>query len=192
MVSIKEITWSLYGNYLIARRDKDALHYFNISEAGFYSSFTAMVLAIPFFAFENGLDYKTIATETALIPFLLLLCLALWVSWGAFLFVMGILSKFMGFADKISVFVIVYNWSQLALIALWMPISIISGGLLPAGIASGINLLFIAASYVYLWQILRVTLNLTGTTAAGLAFLEFLVAVLTQSVFSKWLFTAPL
>ena len=192
MVSIKEISWSLYGAYLIARRDKDALNYFNISEAGFYSSFAAMPLAIPFFAFENGLDYKTIATGTALVPFLILLCLALWVSWSAFLIFMGIFAKFLGFSNKFSVFVIVYNWAQLALIALWMPISVISSGLLPAGIASAINLLFIGASYVYLWQILRTTLNVSGTMAAGFSFLEFLIAVLTQSIFSGWLFTAPL
>jgi hypothetical protein len=150
-----------------------------------------MLLAIPFFAFENGLDYKTIATETSIAPFLLLLCLALWVSWGVFLFIMGLFARFLGFSDKFSVFVIVYNWAQLALIALWLPLSVISGGLLPVGITSGINLLFIGASYVYLWQILRITLNLTGTMAAGFAFLEFLVAILTQSVFSEWLFTAP-
>ena len=105
---------------------------------------------------------------------------------------MGSFARLLGFSDKFSIFVIVYNWAQLALIALWLPLSVISGGLLPEGIASGINLLFIGASYVYLWQILRITLNLTGTLAAGFAFLEFLVAVLTQAFFSKWLFTVPL
>ena len=117
---------------------------------------------------------------------------AFWTSWGAFLILMGSFARLLGFSDKFSIFVIVYNWAQLALIALWLPLSVISGGLLPEGIASGINLLFIGASYVYLWQILRITLNLTGTLAAGFAFLEFLVAVLTQAFFSKWLFTVPL
>ena len=168
------------------------LQYFNISAEGFYRSFAAMLLAVPFFILENGIDYKHIATDTALVPFLSLLCLAFWTSWGAFLIFMGSFARLLGFSDKFSIFVIVYNWAQLALIALWLPLSVISGGLLPEGIASGINLLFIGASYVYLWQILRITLNLTGTLAAGFAFLEFLVAVLTQAFFSKWLFTVPL
>ena len=78
MVSLKEIVNSLYGAYLLARRDPDALSYFNISTEGFYHSFAAMILAVPLFIFESAIDYKALATETAIVPFLLLLCLALW------------------------------------------------------------------------------------------------------------------
>ncbi|MEX0582441.1 MAG: hypothetical protein WD185_02115, partial [Sneathiella sp.] len=190
MVSLREITNSLYGAYLLARRDPNALIYFNMSTEGFYRSFAAMILAVPLFVFENAIDYKSLETETTLIPFLLLLCFTLWVSWGAYLAVMAVFARFMGFSDKYSVFVIVYNWVQLALILVWFPLSIIANGILPAGLAAGINLVFIIATYVYLWHILRVTLNLTGAMAVGFAFMEFLVVILIQASFSDWLFTA--
>ncbi|WP_339713809.1 hypothetical protein [uncultured Sneathiella sp.] len=190
MVSFREITSSLYGAYMLARRNPDALNHFNISTEGFYHSFAAMILAVPFFIFENAIDYKSLETETALIPFMLLLCVTLWVSWGAYLAVMAFFERFMGFSDQYSVFVIVYNWAQLALILVWFPLSIISNGILPVELASGINLVFIIATYVYLWYILRITLNVTGGMAVGFAFIEFLVVILIQASFSSWLFTA--
>ncbi|MAZ02079.1 MAG: hypothetical protein CMN56_02965 [Sneathiella sp.] len=190
MVSLREITSSLYGAYMLARRNPDALSYFNISTEGFYHSFAAMLLAVPLFIFENAIDYKSIGTETSLISFLFLLCFALWISWGAYLAVMAILARFMGFSDRYSVFVIVYNWVQLALIIVWFPLSIIASGILPVELASGINLVFIVITYAYLWYIIRVTLNVTGGIAVGFAFIEFLVVILIQATFADWLFTA--
>ena len=191
MISLREIVNSLYGAYLLARRDPNALSYFNISTEGFYRSFIAMLLAVPLFTLENSVDYKALSTGTAILPFLVLLCFALWVSWGTYLTIMAVFSRYMGVSDNYSVFVIVYNWVQFALILIWFPLSIIANGILPESMSAAINLVFIAASYVYLWYILRVTLKVTGMTATGFAFLEFLVVVLIQAIFSEWLFTAP-
>ena len=149
-----------------------------------------MLLAVPLFVFENAVDYKSIGTETSLVSFLILLCFALWISWGAYLAVMAILARFMGFSDRYSVFVIVYNWVQLALIIVWFPLSIIANGILPAELASGINLVFIIITYAYLWYIIRITLNVAGGMAVGFAFIEFLVVILIQATFADWLFTA--
>lgn len=191
MISVPEIRSSLTGAVMLAKRAPDALSYFDLSTDGFYRSFYAMLLAAPLFALENTFDYKSFATDTALVPFILLLCLALWISWGSYLVVMGILARYMGFGDRFGSFVIVYNWAQLALILLWLPITVIATGILPPGVGGLLNLIFIAATYVYLWYILKVTLRTTGYLAAGFAFLEFLVVVLVQSLFSGWLFTAP-
>ncbi|MFC4272104.1 hypothetical protein GQF03_14905 [Sneathiella chungangensis] len=191
MITLKEISGYFFGAYLLARRDPRALGYFDISAEGFYRSFFAMLLAVPFFAIENAVDYKTLPTGTSIVPFLLLLCLALWSSWGAYLLVMAILAKYIGFPDRYSVFVIVYNWAQFAIILVWLPVSIIISGIFPVAFASAVNLIFIGATYVYLWYILKVTLKVTTTQAVGFAFLEFLVVVLVQAVFSGWLFTAP-
>lgn len=190
MVNGKEITWSLYGTYKIARLDPDALQYFNISASGFYRSFAAIFLAIPFFLFENSIDYKKIETATSFVPFLIILGIALAASWLTYLFVAGLVTRLMGNLQKFTVFVIVYNWSQLALIVVWLPISIISTGFLGAELSSVISLIFIAATYVYLWRILKITLEISGSLAAGFAFLEFMIAILTQVLFSDLLFTA--
>ncbi len=190
MISIREIVNSLFGAYLLARRDPHALTYFNMSMEGFYRSFLAMILALPLFAIENSIDYRKIPTDTSIVPFLLFLCLALLVSWGSYLAIMAVLARYMGFSDRYSVFVVVYNWMQFGIILIWFPISIIATGMLPENIAATMTLLFIAATYALLWYVLKVTLNLTGLLAVGFAFLEFLIVVLVQAIFSEWLFTA--
>ena len=191
MTIFREIITSLVGAYQLARRNPDALSYFNISMEGFYRSFLAMILAIPLFAIENAIDYRDIPTETSMGSFLFLLCIALLVSWGAYLSVMAVLARFMGFSDRYSVFVIVYNWVQFAIILIWLPISVIATGILPDNIGPVLTLMFIAATYALLWYVLKVTLNVSGMVAVGLAFLEFLIVVLIQGIFSEWLFTAP-
>jgi hypothetical protein len=191
MISLREIVNSLFGAYQLARRDPNALNYFNISTEGFYRSFLAMVLAVPLFAIENSIDYRKVPTETEIIPFLVLLCIALLVSWGAYLVIMAVFARYMGFSDRYSVFVIVYNWMQFAIILIWLPLSIIATGILSGSIAATMTLLFIAATYALLWYVLKITLNLTGLMATGFAFLEFLIVILVQAAFSSWLFTAP-
>jgi len=189
MVSIKEITSSLYGAYRLARLDPDALQYFNISASGFYRSFAAVFLALPFFLIENAIDYKKFETATSFAPFLIVLGIALTVSWMCYLIAAGFLARLLDIFQHFTVFVIVYNWSQLGIIIIWLPLSVLSTGLLDGGLSSIISLLFIAATYVYLWRILRITLGISGLLAVGFAFLEFIIAILTQVLFSDFLFT---
>ncbi|MCC3303555.1 hypothetical protein [Sneathiella sp. HT1-7] len=191
MTSIREIVNSLFGVYLLARRDPHALAYFNMSMEGFYRSFLAMILALPLFAIENSIDYRKVPTDTSIVPFLLYLCLALLISWGSYLAIVAVLARYMGFSDRYSIFVVVYNWMQFGIILVWFPISIIATGIFPENIAATMTLLFIAATYALLWYMLKVTLNLTGMTAVGLAFLEFLIVILVQSIFLEWIFTVP-
>jgi hypothetical protein len=123
--------------------------------------------------------------------FLILLCIALLVSWGSYLLVMAVFARYMGFPDRYSLFVIVYNWVQFAIILVWLPISIIANGILSESFSGMMTLLFIAMTYALLWYVLKVTLQITGMMAVGFAFLEFLIVVLIQGLFSQWLFTAP-
>ncbi|MEH6544812.1 MAG: hypothetical protein V7701_00175 [Sneathiella sp.] len=189
MVSIKEIISSLYGTYRLARLDPDALQYFNISASGFYRSFAAVLIALPFFLIENAIDYKKFETATSFTPFLIVLGIALAVSWMCYLIAAGFFARLLDFSQQFTVFVIVYNWSQLALIIIWLPLSVLSTGLLNAGLSAIISILFIAATYVYLWRILRISLGISGLLAVGFAFLEFMIAILTQVLFSDFLFT---
>ncbi|PHQ69468.1 MAG: hypothetical protein COB93_07980 [Sneathiella sp.] len=189
MINPKEVFYSLLGAYHLAKRDPDALRYFNISTAGFFSSFAAMLIALPFFTLENAIDYASFQTETGLLPFLFILCIALIVNWAAYLLVVGVLAKYLDFADKFSVFAVVYNWSQLAIIILWCPLSILLTGLLGAENIGMFQLIFMMATYVYLWYILRVTLALSGSLALGFAFLEFLLTLITQFAFANLLFS---
>jgi len=188
MTNLKEISSSLYGVYHLAKRDQNALNYFNLSTAGFFSSFAAMLIAIPFFSIENAIDYAALPIEISLIPFLAIINIALLVNWAIYLLTIGILAKYLDFGPNFSVFAIVYNWSQLAIMILWFPISIILTGLLGVENTGLFQLLFMLATYVYLWYVLRVTLAVSGSLALGLTFLEFLLTLITQFTFADFLY----
>ena len=188
MTSWKEISSSLYGVYQLAKRDQNALGHFNISAAGFFSSFAAMLFAIPFFSIENSIDYAALPIEISLIPFLVIINVALLINWAVYLLTIGVLAKYLDYAPNFSVFAIVYNWSQLAIMILWFPISIILTGLLGAENTGLFQLLFMLATYVYLWYVLRVTLAVSGSLALGLTFLEFLLTLIAQFTFADFLY----
>lgn len=191
MVSLKEISWSLYGAYRLARNDPGALQYFNLSTAGFFTSFAAIILALPFYAIENAIEYQLIATETPIIRFLILLSFTFFINWIVFLLVMAVFAKILDFSDKFSIFVIVHNWAQLAIIVVWMPLSVLSSGLAGGSFYPILSLLFLGAIYVYLWHILRVTLQISGIAALGFAFLKFIISIFANESISDLLFTGP-
>jgi len=180
MPSLKEITWSLYGCYKLALRDKDALSFFNFSASGFWSSFAAMVLGLLVTILQKSLEYKIAHTNVGLIQFVALIVSALAVSWIFYLIAVSIISKYMGFSQHIGGFIIVYNWSQLALTGIWVILSILTLGLFGPTALGIIGLLFIGLSYTYLWYILVVTLKVSPMVAVGLSVLEFAISVLIQ------------
>ncbi|MBL4907921.1 MAG: hypothetical protein JKX94_10760 [Sneathiella sp.] len=183
MARFPEILWSLFGCYRLALRDEKALSYFNLSEKGFWSSFTAILVAIPILCVQNLLGYNFSATGISLLPFLLLYIVTMVITWGLYLAAIGFASKYLNVSDKFSVFVIVYNWAQVALMALWLPFFILTLGLLGPEITSVFGLLFVVISYVFLWFVLKATLEIPGPTAAALAFLEFIFSLTAQQIF---------
>ena len=192
MASINEITWSVYGCYRLALKDKDALSLFNLTASGFWTSFSAMFLSLLIILLQKSIEFKFSVTDASYFQFILLFGLAVIISWNCYLVVMAVLSKYMDFSAKFSTFVIVYNWSQLAIIAIWFLLSIIVTGLLGPMAVGIIGLLFIGVSYLYLWYILVITLQITSTVAVALAFMEFIIAILIHQSILDLLIQAPL
>ncbi|GLQ05443.1 hypothetical protein [Sneathiella chinensis] len=188
MAGLTEIIWSLFGCYRLALRDKDALSFFNLSEKGFWASFTAILLSVPVFALSNGIDLSLVDLKVDTGTYLLVISIALITSWCCYLAAMAIAARALDLSDRFVPFVIVYNWAQLALMLVWLPLSILLLGIMGPETMAVFRLLFIGLSYVYLWYILVVTLAVPGPTAAALAFLEFIIAIFVQMAFQNLIF----
>lgn len=192
MASIREITGSIYGCYRLALKDNDALSQFNLTASGFWTSFSAMFLSLIVILLQKSIEFKLVAADVDYMQFIFLFGLAVIISWTCYLVAMGVLSKYLDFSEKFSTFAIVYNWSQLAIIAVWFVLAIIVTGILGPVAAGVIGLFFIGASYLYLWHILVVTLQMTSVVAAAMSFLEFLIAILIHQALLGLLVQAPL
>lgn len=183
MASFSEILWSLFGCYRLALRDENALSYFNLSEKGFWSSFTAILLAIPILCIQNSLSHTFADPSVGLLPFLVLYIITMVITWMIYLTCIGVASKFLNVSDNFGVFVITYNWAQLALMTIWLPFFILALGLMGVGITSMLGLIFVGISYVFLWIVIKTSLKIPGPTAAALAFLEFILSLTAQQIF---------
>ena len=184
-----EIMWSLFGCYRLALKDKNALSYFNQSEKGFWGSFTAILIALPILGIQHGLEHKLTGTSVSLLGFIALFLGATVVAWSLYLTIIGIASKLLNLSHKFGLFVIVYNWAQLALILVWLPFFILTFGLMGPESVGMIGLLFVGISYVFLWYILVSTLEIPGPVAAGLTFVEFVISVFAQQITLNILFS---
>jgi len=180
MASINEITWSIYGCYRLALKDKNALSLFNLSSTGFWTSFSAILLGLIVTLLQKGIEFNLASTNVSFFQFITLFGVAIVISWSCYLLAVGIVSKYMGFSAQFSTFVIVYNWSQLAIISIWFLFSILVMGLIGPQAVTLLGLVFIAASYLYLWYIIVVTLQVSSMLAIALTFMEFLIAIFIQ------------
>lgn len=189
MASFSEIKSSFYGCYRFAKGDKGALENFNISANGFWASFSAVFISLFILVIQKNLELmgneealNQAGMETSVGELITVMVFAVLASWISYLLLTLFLARQMDFTENYSVFVIVYNWSQAFLSAVWLIIFLIVAGLLGAKAAAVFYLLFIGLSYVYLWFILQITLKTTGLTAFGIAFAEFLTAIVVQQI----------
>ncbi len=177
MASLTEIIWSLFGCYRLAIRDRNALSYFSLSDAGLGASFSAMLLAIPALVLTNILELDIIQTDLDLLPYLFINAIAYLMSWTAYLVFIGLVDQYFIKTIRFGIFVIVYNWTQFTLSLVWLPICILTLGLMGPEATGIFGLIFLGLGYVYLWYVLVSTLTIPGPTAAMLAFAEFVIAL---------------
>ncbi|MEH6403104.1 MAG: hypothetical protein V7750_07010 [Sneathiella sp.] len=182
MAKLIEIMWSLFGCYRLALKDKNALTYFNLSEKGFWGSFTAILIALPILGIQHGLEYKLTGTDVSLFGFVGLFLGATVIAWSLYLTIVGIVTKLLKVSQKFALFVIIYNWAQLALMLAWLPVFVLTFGLMGPEATQMVGLLFIGASYVFLWYVLVRTLEIPGPVAAALTFLEFVISIIAQQI----------
>ena len=151
-----------------------------------------MFLSLIVILLQKTIEFKLAPSDINYFQFIFLFGLAVMISWSCYLVTMAILSKYLGFSDHFSTFTIVYNWSQLAIIAVWFLLAIIVTGLFGPMAAGIIGLFFIGASYLYLWHIIVVTLQVSTIVAAAMAFMEFLIAILIHQVLLGFLIQTPI
>jgi len=176
-----EARLAVTGALRLARGDAGGLTCFDPSLDGFWRSFRAGALSYPLYlillAFPipgtppiSGWDGFVIETIHYV------------VSWTAFPLLVLPLADRLGRGSRFLAFMVVYNWCQLPLTALFALVAVGGGvGLLSADATSVADLGAAALALVYEWYIARVGLMLDGMRAVLVVVLDIVLAtVLTQ------------
>ncbi|HUN49929.1 MAG TPA: hypothetical protein VMU42_02380 [Candidatus Sulfotelmatobacter sp.] len=174
----QEIFRSIFGAWRLAHLDPSGMFYFNLTIEGFYRSFLAPIFAAPFFVL---LVLLQIDPKTDAAPVLEVEIIAYLVTWIAYPALMILLCRVLDLGQHYVAFIVAYNWSQIVVIAVYLPLNAVIGYRLLGGDVSAIlSVLGLAASCFYLWFIARTALQTTALVAIGLTVAEILVELIVH------------
>lgn len=182
MPDLAYLTRSVYGAWRLARMDPAGMSLFELSIPGFWRSFYAAAVVVPFYLalvllrFDQEHDLGAVFE---LLPFVAVKLIAYAVAWAAFPLVMLALVRLLSLDAFYIPYIIAYNWAAVIQIAVFLPAALIeASGLLPEALGAIVMMVATAAILFYQWFVARVALQTTVLTAAGLVVLDLLLGIL--------------
>lgn len=181
--SLGEITYGVFGAWRLARADKSGLAYFGDTADAFWKSFFAAVLVAPAYAILVAIHLSSRTITSTWVEVLALEGLAYVIVWAAFPLAAHYVTQALDRAEHFIRFIVAYNWSQVIQMAVHLPVALlIAAGLVPPGLAGGLDLVVFMVLMLYRWYIARVALDVSGGMAALLIFLDLVISFLTISL----------
>jgi hypothetical protein len=182
MISIGEITRALTAVWMLFIDRQGAVQRFDSSVEGFWRSFQAILLAVPFYAVSIMADLDALATldtggEFDPARHVLAQSIGFALDWAALPLLLALLAPVLGIRNGYSAYIVIRNWSAVVASVLFALLSVLDvSGLFPdetfvfpAGIALAISL---RIGYLAARRALGVPIDV----AIGFVLLDFLVS----------------
>lgn len=180
----QELQNAIVGSWRLVLRDLDGLNYFVQSEAGFWRSFSAIVIIAPIYLYtielQNAAALATSAgaDEAGEPVSLAMSAVSLAVQWVAWPLAMAVITKYAGLAAGFSRYIIVYNWSSILVMAVQVPaIYLFAQGGEMAGLGRMLFIATLAVVIYYRWYITVVTLETTAAIASALVLADLVLSI---------------
>ena len=171
ILTADEVVRSLKGSFRLIQREADGFRAFDVSIAGFWRSFAAIVLTFPAFVAllaERRLDAGLVLREG-------LVFVACWIG---FPLVMVGFVRLMGLERRYVGYVVAYNWSTvIAAFVLAFPAALHVFGLATPALAAFYTAAFGIIVVQYRWFLARTALCITSGLAGLVVGLDLLVNV---------------
>lgn len=181
---VDETLSSLKGAWLLFRQNEDGYRLFNVSVTGFWRSFGVFFIILPIYLFSLYVEGRMMevvrpemAAEADAGPGMLVIA-ALGLEWIAFPVLMVFLARLMKLGAFYVPYIIAYNWSAAIISMMLIPALVLFlFGLLGPSAAMGINFGVSFFMLYYRWFIARTSLKVSGSTAAALVAIDFLLSM---------------
>lgn len=185
-------TWAealraIEGSFAIARRDPGADKFFDLSADAFWRSFGAIIYLLPVYLVitlaEARMALELSDPGQGELPATSVLLtaefLSLGLDWVAYPLVMMLLAPQFGLANRLASYIIVYNWSSLAVVLLIAPNYLLyATGILPVQVAVLLNLVLVVAILWFRWYLAHEILGAPTPTAIGFVVFDVLLSLL--------------
>ncbi|HUK59134.1 MAG TPA: hypothetical protein VLV50_07860 [Stellaceae bacterium] len=183
MLSLREMSWGLYGAWRLLLRDRGAMAWFDRSLAGAIHSFWAAAICYP--GFVVLLLVRLPASDVhsaAVFRILLVETIGYVIGWCAYPLAALPFCRWLAPEERALGFIIAYNWSQVLQTAALLPIAAAGGlDLAPAYVVAYADFVAYMAILVYEWIIARIALEAGALPATALVLLDVVIgAALSQ------------
>jgi hypothetical protein len=180
----RELSYALYGAWLLARRNPTGLLFFDSSVEGCRRSFTAALICFLPFLILLGLRVPESAWHgDGVTRMLAAQTIAYVMGWAASPLAFQFLCRLVEREERFLAYVTAYNWSQVLQYALLMGIvGLTASGLLPPLAGAVLLELAMLLIYVYSWYIARVSLHVGGFQAVAFVLLDLVLTVAISRV----------
>ncbi|MEK9660813.1 MAG: hypothetical protein VW644_03605 [Alphaproteobacteria bacterium] len=185
MVTAHDISYGLYSAWRFVRLDRGAMQFVDNSVDGFWKSFFAAVIIAPAYLLIMVVIYTRAgdALSAGFIEIVVVEATRYVMSWVAFPLVMTSISDMLQRGERYIGYVVAYNWSQVAVMAVALPVFLLIAA---SGTATGTpnalqTILFFAVAF-YQWFIARTALSTSGWVAAGVVAAAFILEAGIETV----------
>lgn len=177
----QEVISSLYGAYRLAWFDENGMAYFNVSVEGFWRSFFAAVLLMPFYILSIGQDLML--PEGGFSFWALMVHLFTFaISWIIFPLVAFFATDLLGLGSRFTALVVTVNWTSLLTFGL-LTVSIGFFALLQQQALAELAMLIITTGLiVYHWFVIKTALETTTAIAIAFVLFNFLLGAMLHQL----------
>lgn len=174
------------GAIAIVRRDPNAERFFDLSADSFWRSFGAFLYIAPLQMIvvlaERRLALAMTEAPGTEIPSATVMMvtelIASALAWAAYPLAMFALAPQFDLTKRFASYVIVYNWTSLAVVLAVLPSYLLFAlGIFPSDVALAINFLILLAVLWFRWTLATDVLGAPGLTAAGFVVLDILLGL---------------
>jgi len=174
----EEVLRALTGTLLLARQDPRAEDFFDLSLDGFWKSFFAAVVGLPFFLV---LVLNELALLEPLSPFAVVAArlVAYALDWPLFALAAALLVRLVDLSRRYVPLVVMVNWATVPQLAL-MAATVAVAAVLPDAVAGFLFVVALTTVLFYRWTVMRRALGGLGGTAFGFLVVDVLLGVFTE------------
>jgi len=187
-MSPRELANALYGLGLLLRFDGRAWEFFDKTPRGFWTSYTAALIAAPFHFVHLALAYGQNPEGTALGPvsYAVVQVLAYVLTWTLFPFAMMYVSRILARGGQYFWHIVPYNWFQLPIALALAVFGILSdAGLLPLEAYQFLSLVAMVIVAIWTTFIAAVGLRIPVGTALSLVVLDYTLTFLASALIAR-------
>ncbi len=178
MITLREIAYSIFGAWRLARFDPGGMQHFDTSIEGFWRSFFAAAIVAPAYIVLIAMQGAPGAEGNDWFRYPLVETISYAVRWTAWPLVMFYVCKPIQREPRYTAYIVAYNWAQVIGTGFFMLVVVLANGLLPPGSIGTAIFVTTMVLLVYQWFVARTALEIGGGLAAGLVVLDLIVTVI--------------